>query len=76
MSGESQRCAVLVQVAGAIVLAFLVMLVKLGSLVEFQFGPAVVAFVLCVALSMVASLSFDPHAIWSDNDQTEDAEQS
>jgi paraquat-inducible protein A len=57
-------------------LAFLVMLVKLGSLVEFQFGPAVVAFVLCVALSMVASLSFDPHAIWSDNDQTEDAEQS
>ena len=25
MSGESQRCAVLVQVAGAIVLAFLVM---------------------------------------------------
>lgn len=49
-------------------LAFLVMLVKLGSLVEFQFGPAVVAFVLCVALSMVASLSFDPHAIWNDDD--------
>jgi paraquat-inducible protein A len=45
-------------------LAFLVMLVKLGNLVEFHFGPAVVAFVLCVAMSMVASLSFDPHAIW------------
>ena len=53
-------------------LAFLVMLVKLGSLVEFQFGPAVIAFVLCVALSMVASMSFDPHAIWNDDDQVVD----
>jgi paraquat-inducible protein A len=47
-----------------ILLAFLVMLVKLGSLVEFQLGPAVWAFVLCVAMNMVASLSFDAHAIW------------
>lgn len=47
-------------------LAFLVMLVKLGNLVEFHFGPAVVAFVACVAMSMVASLSFDPHAIWEE----------
>ena len=45
-------------------LAFLVMLVKLGDLVEFHFGPAIVAFVFCVAMSMVASLSFDPHSIW------------
>lgn len=45
-------------------LAFLVMLVKLGDLVEFHLGPAVVAFVLCVSLSMIASLLFDPHAIW------------
>ena len=45
-------------------LAFLVMLVKLGDMVSFQFGPAIVAFVLCVAMSMVASLTFDPHAIW------------
>ena len=45
-------------------LAFMVMLVKLGALVEFHFGPAVFAFVLCVAMSMLASLSFDPHAIW------------
>jgi paraquat-inducible protein A len=52
-------------------LAFLVILVKLGSLVEFHFGPAVVAFVLCVALSMVASMSFDPHAIWNDNENSE-----
>ena len=47
-------------------LAFLVMLVKLGDLVEFQFGPAIIAFVGCVAMSMLASLSFDPHAIWDD----------
>ena len=45
-------------------LAFLVMLVKLGDMVEFHFGPAIIAFVLCVAMSMVASLTFDPHAIW------------
>lgn len=45
-------------------LAFLVMLVKLGDMVSFQFGPAILAFVLCVAMSMVASLTFDPHAIW------------
>ncbi|QEG35500.1 paraquat-inducible protein A [Bythopirellula goksoeyrii] len=47
-------------------IAFMVMLVKLGSLVEFHFGPAVWAFVLCVAMSMWASLSFDPHSIWGD----------
>ena len=45
-------------------LAFMVMLVKLGSLVECQLGPAVWAFVACVAMNMVASLSFDAHAIW------------
>ncbi len=49
-------------------LAFMVMLVKLGDLVEFHFGPAIVAFVLCVAMSMFASLSFDPHAIWEEID--------
>lgn len=47
-------------------LAFLVMLVKLGSLVSFRIGPAVVAFVLCVGLSMLASMVFDPHAIWEE----------
>ena len=47
-------------------LAFLVMLVKLGDMVEFSFGPAIFAFVLCVAMSMLASLSFDPHAIWEE----------
>ena len=47
-----------------LLLAFLVMLVKLGELVEFHFGPAIIAFVLCVTMSMIASLMFDPHVIW------------
>lgn len=50
-------------------LAFLVMLVKLGSLVEFHVGSAAVAFALCVLMSMTASLCFDPHAIWEDDVQ-------
>jgi len=45
-------------------LALLVMLVKLSGLVEFHFGPAVFAFSLSVAFSLIATLSFDPHAIW------------
>ena len=47
-------------------LAFLVTLVKLGSLIEFHLGPAVIAFVFCVGLSILASVSFDPHAIWEE----------
>ncbi len=50
-------------------LAFMVMIVKLGDLVQFHFGPAVVAFVLCVAMSMIASISFDPHQIWQEDEQ-------
>jgi paraquat-inducible protein A len=49
-------------------LAFLVMLVKLGNLVEFRFGPAAIAFTLCVSASMIASMSFDPHAIWEEEE--------
>ncbi len=57
-------------------LAFLVMLVKLGSLVEFQLGPAVWAFVLCVAMNMVASLSFDAHAIWEVKVERQDTQRA
>lgn len=53
-----------------LLLAFLVMLIKLGSLVTFHFGPAIVAFILCVLLSMSASLCFDPHSIWEDEGST------
>jgi paraquat-inducible protein A len=47
-----------------LLLALLVMLVKLDTLVRFELGPASVAFVFCVAMSMFASWSFDPHSIW------------
>lgn len=50
-------------------LAFLVMMVKLGDMVEFQFGPAIFAFICCVSMSMIASLSFNPHAIWEEIDE-------
>lgn len=50
-----------------LLLALLVMLVKLDSLVRFELGPAAVAFVFCVAMSMLASWSFDPHSIWERN---------
>lgn len=49
-----------------LLLALLVSLIKLGDLVSFHLGPAVVAFVMCVLMSMIASLVFDPHAIWED----------
>jgi len=49
-----------------LLLALLVAAIKLGDLVEFHFGPAVLAFVLCVTMSMVASIVFDPHAIWEE----------
>ena len=51
-----------------LLLAVMVMWIKLSNLVSFQFGPATLAFAACVALSMTASLSFDPHAIWDVSD--------
>ncbi len=54
-----------------LLLALLVMLVKLGDLVRFQLGPAVLAFVLCVALSILAASLFDPHAIWQEDTERE-----
>lgn len=64
----------LVELAGrwsmmdVLLLALLVTMVKLGDLVSFQLGPAVLAFVLCVVMSMVASIVFDPHAIWEESE--------
>ncbi|QDV22678.1 paraquat-inducible protein A [Aureliella helgolandensis] len=51
-----------------LLLALLVTLVKLGDIVSFQLGPAVFAFVLCVVMSLTASILFDPHAIWDATD--------
>jgi len=64
----------LVELAGrwsmmdVLLLALLVTMVKLGDLVAFRLGPAVLAFVLCVVMSMVASIMFDPHAIWEESE--------
>ena len=52
-----------------LLLALLVTLVKLGDLVAFQLGPAVIAFVMCVVMSLIASVMFDPHAIWEESEQ-------
>ena len=46
--------------------AVLVAATKLGDLVEVTPGLGVVAFGAVVVLSMLASMSFDPRAIWED----------
>ncbi len=51
-----------------LLLAFLVMLIKLSGILQFHFGPAVVAFAMCVCFSILASISFDPHAIWDSHE--------
>jgi len=56
-----------------LLLALLVTLVKLGELVSFHLGPAVVAFVMCVIMSLIASIMFDPHAIWEESAPVTDA---
>lgn len=50
-----------------LLLALLVMLVKAGDLVHFRFGPGAIAFTICVAMSMMASMSFNAHAIWEES---------
>ena len=45
-------------------LAVLVALVKLGQIATILPGPGLIAFTAVVVLTMLASASFDPHAIW------------
>ena len=47
-----------------LLVAMVVAAVKLGDLVQVKPGPGVVAFAVCVLLSLTASAVFDPHAIW------------
>ncbi|RNC80589.1 MAG: paraquat-inducible protein A [Phycisphaera sp.] len=49
-----------------LLVAVLVAAVKLGDLVHVAPGPGVAVFGLVVVLSMLASISFDPHAIWEE----------
>ncbi len=44
--------------------AVLIAMLKLGDVVTVQPGPGLFAFTSCVALSLVAGASFDPHALW------------
>jgi paraquat-inducible protein A len=47
-----------------LLVAVLVAALKLGNMMDVQPGPAAAAFTLCVALSLVASATFDPRQIW------------
>lgn len=47
-----------------LLVAIVVAAVKLGDLVEVTPGPGVIAFATVVLLSLIASMVFDPHAIW------------
>ncbi|MEM9373871.1 MAG: paraquat-inducible protein A [Planctomycetota bacterium] len=51
-----------------LLVAVLVAAVKLGDLVQVTPGPGVVAFGVVVLLSLIASMVFDPHAIWEDSE--------
>ena len=49
-----------------LLVAITIAAVKLGDLVEVTAGPGVVAFTVCVMLSLLASGAFNPHAIWQE----------
>jgi paraquat-inducible protein A len=46
------------------VVALLLSLVRFGVLAQVQAGPGIIAFCAVVILTMLASMSFDPRAIW------------
>jgi paraquat-inducible protein A len=47
-----------------LLIALVVTWVKVGDIVEVTPGPGVLAFTLCVLLSLLASARFDPHVLW------------
>ena len=47
-----------------LLVGLLVAFIKIGDLVEVSPGPGVIAFGACVFLSLVASTTFRPHALW------------
>lgn len=49
-----------------LLVAMLVAVLKLRDMVTVIPGPGAALFTLCVACSMLASASFDPHAIWDE----------
>jgi paraquat-inducible protein A len=51
-----------------LLVALLVAALKLRDLVQVVPGTGAVAFTLCVVFSILASTSFDPHALWEENE--------
>ena len=49
-----------------LLVALLVAVLKLRDLVSVIPGPGALTFTLCVVFSLLASASFDPHAIWEE----------
>jgi paraquat-inducible protein A len=47
-----------------LLVAILVAVLKLGDFVQVSVGPGLLAFTTCVALSLLAAASFDPHSLW------------
>lgn len=46
--------------------AILIAFVKLGHLVHISAGPGLLAFTLLVLLSLLASMTFNPHLLWEE----------
>jgi paraquat-inducible protein A len=51
-----------------LLIAVVVAWIKFGDLLEVSAGPAALTFTLVVLLSLAASASFDPHALWQRED--------
>lgn len=47
-----------------LLIAVVVAWIKMGDVVQVHPGPGALAFTACVLLSLLASASFDPHALW------------
>ncbi len=47
-----------------LLVAVLVAVLKLGDVMTVSVGPGLGAFTMCVALSLLAAASFDPHSLW------------
>jgi paraquat-inducible protein A len=49
-----------------LLVAILVAVLKIGDLMTVSIGPGLGTFTACVALSLFAAATFDPHALWED----------
>lgn len=47
-----------------LLVALIIAAVKLGDMVQVTPGPGVIAFGICVVLSLLSAACFNPHAIW------------